>query len=258
MKKIFCLILIAFLISCNNVFAEIDYDLFTKSYSDYVQKLIKSNFKYDGEYSATAAVSYKIHPDGSVTDINIVQASNTPMDEALVNAVKKSAPFNPFPENSNLSFIKLTSGMKHTVTINRYVTPPDNTQSQQNIRYAGTQPHVRMAIQPVELSAEVQVAHHKYMEYISEYLFKRIPTTYSYIPKTPEIQCIILKDGSIKDFKLTQTSGIERYDNDIIKTFSGMKVPPFPFELNGFEELPFSMKVYGRVVPSTGLGGRFY
>lgn len=233
MKKfIFCMLLL--LISFNCVSAD-DFDVnkFVDEYGKEVQSIIKSNLKYAGTEDAVSAVSYTINPDGSVTDIKVKQASGTNFDKAVIEAVQKSAPFKPFPKESNLANIVMTNGFQHKVQ--RYQT-------------------ARMSIMPVEPPEEVKQAYQKYIRKVSDYLFDRIPTVYSYIPQEPVMKCIITKDGIIKNVELTKSSGIEEYDRKIIETYTGMKVYPFPEELKIYEELPYSATVLRQFRRSPTLG----
>lgn len=237
MKKFICYVLFLFM-GFNCVSAD-DFDVnkFVDEYGKEVQSIVKSNLKYTGSEDATSAVSYTIHPDGSVTDIQVKQASGTNFDKAVIEAVQKSAPFKPFPKESNLANIIMTSGFQHKVQ--RYQT-------------------ARMSIMPVEPPEEVKQAYKKYMSKVSDYLFDRIPTIYSYIPQEPVIKCVITKDGTIKNVEVTKSSGIEEYDKKIIETYAGMKVSPFPDELKMYEELPYSATVLRQFRKSPTLGSPNY
>ena len=225
------------LITCNTVLsAEVDINAFVNKYGQEVQNIIKSNLHYTGTENATSAVTYKIHPDGSVTDIKLEQESGTGFDKAVIEAVQKSAPFKPFPKEINLSDITMTSGFQHKVEKYR---------------------SARMSIMPVEPSAQTQEAYKKYMSEVGKYIFDRIPTVYSYIPQEPVIKCTILKDGTITNVQIAETSGIEEKEKKIIETYTGMKVAPFPDELSMYEELPYSARVYRqlRSRPTLGVPG---
>lgn len=237
LKKIIQLLIFVGLLT-NFAFAdEFDVNKFVDEYGKEVQNIVKSNLKYTGPEDAVSAVSYTIHPDGSVTDIQVKQASGTNFDKAVIEAVQKSAPFKPFPKESNLANIVMTSGFQHKVQ--RYQT-------------------ARMSIMPVEPPEEVKQAYQKYMQKVSNYLFDRIPTIYSYIPQEPVMKCIITKDGTIKNVELTQSSGIEEYDKKIIQTYTGMKVSPFPEELKMYEELPYSATVLRQFKRRPTLGSPNY
>lgn len=239
------LLLIVFLLT-NIAFAnETDVNAYMEQYSKEVQQKIKANFSYKGEESATASVSYQINPDGSIEDIKIEQSGGTDMDEVLINAVKKSAPFKPFPEDLNLSSVRMTTGFQHVV--HKYQSP-------QIPAYQNT----RMAILPVEPSAETQKVHKEYMSKLQKYMFDRIPTTYNYIPKEPIIKGKVTKNGTVKDVQLTQSSGIEEYDRKILETFSKIQYYPFPAELSQYEELPFQMRVYKQIRTNSGFGNPNY
>lgn len=238
MLKKFIQLLIFVGLLTNLAFAD-DFDVnkFVDEYGKEVQNIVKSNLKYTGPEDAVSAVSYTIHPDGSVTDIQVKQASGTNFDKAVIEAVQKSAPFKPFPKESNLANIGMTSGFQHKVQ--RYQT-------------------ARMSIMPVEPPEEVKQAYQKYMHKVSDYLFDRIPTIYSYIPQEPVMKCIIAKDGTIKNVEITQSSGIEEYDKKIIQTYTGMKVSPFPEELKIYEELPYSATLLRQFRRSPILGSPNY
>ena len=224
MKKVLLFILGLLLITCNTVRSEdIDINAFVNKYGQEVQNIIKSNLKYTGSENAISSVTYKIHPDGSVTDIKLDRSSGTDFDKAVIEAVQKSAPFKPFPKGINLADIVMTSGFQHKV---------EKVQS------------ARMSIMPVEPSEAVQQAYKQYIDKVSKYIFDRIPTAYNYIPQEPVIKCKILKDGTLTDFQVAETSGIAEYDRKIVETYSGMKVAPFPQELSMYEELPFSVRMY--------------
>ena len=224
MKKVLLFILGLLLITCNTVRSEdIDINAFVNKYGQEVQNIIKSNLKYTGSENAISSVTYKIHPDGSVTDIELDRSSGTDFDKAVIEAVQKSAPFKPFPKGINLADIVMTSGFQHKV---------EKVQS------------ARMSIMPVEPSEAVQQVYKQYIDKVSKYIFDRIPTTYNYIPQEPVIKCKILKDGTLTDFQVAETSGIAEYDRKIVETYSGMKVAPFPKELSMYEELPFSVRMY--------------
>lgn len=237
MKKFICYMLFL-LMGINCVSAEnFDVNKFVDEYGKEVQNIVKSNLQYTGTKDATSVVSYKIHPDGSVTDIKLEQKSGTDFDNAVIEAVQKSAPFKPFPKESNLADIILTSGFQHRVQ-----------------KYQSA----RMSIMPVEPPAEVQEAYKKYIDRVSKYMFDRIPTIYSYIPQEPVIKCTILKDGTIKNVEVTKSSGIEEYDKKIIETYTGMKVSPFPEELKMYEELPYSATVLRQFRRTPALGNPNY
>lgn len=233
LKKIIQLLIFVGLLT-NLAFAD-DFDVnkFVDEYGKEVQNIVKSNLKYTGPEDAVSAVSYTIHPDGSVTDIQVKQASGTNFDKAVLEAVQKSAPFKPFPKESNLANIVMTSGFQHKVQ--RYQT-------------------ARMSIMPVEPSAESQQVYKKYMEKVGKQIFDRIPTVYSYIPNEPIIKCVILKDGTITNLQLEESSGIKEYDQKIIDTYTYMKLPPFPAELSMYDKLPYSVRIYRqfRSVPTMG------
>lgn len=231
MKKFICFLLLLICINLAVNAENCDPNEFIKEYGPYVQKIIKNNLHYKGDENATATVSYYINNDGSVTDIELVEKSGTGFDEALIQAVQKSAPFKPFPEELNISSVRLTSQFQHAVY--KYQAPV-------NIK-SENQQYVRMGILPVEPPAEAQNAYNDYVKKIGKYLFDRIPTTYSYVPKEPVLKCIIKKDGTLKDVTLERTSGIEEYDKKIIETYSNMKIQPFPPELSKYyEEIPYS------------------
>ena len=233
-KKLSLYIAVFVLILTNIAFAaEIDVNTFVNTYGQEVQNIIKSNLHYTGTENATSAVTYKIHPDGSVTDIKLEQESGTDFDKAVIEAVQKSAPFKPFPKEINLTDITMTSGFQHKV---------------QKYRSA------RMSIMPVEPSAQTQEAYKQYMSEVSKYIFDRIPTVYSYIPQEPVIKCTILKDGTIKNVEVTKSSGIEEYDKKIVETYTGMKVSPFPDDLKMYDELPYSATVLRQFRKSPTLG----
>ena len=118
----------------------------------------------------------------------------------------------------------------------------------------------RMSIMPVEPPAQAQEAYKKYIDKVNKYIFDRIPTIYSHIPQEPVISCIILKDGTIKDFKILQSSGIEEYDKKIIDTYSNMKLDAFPQELSIYEELPYTVRIYSQIrrTPSLGVPGYYF
>ena len=236
-------LLLVLLLLANICYAdEIDVNAYMEQYSKEVQQIIKANFKYNGEESATASVSYRINPDGSVEDIKVEKSGGADMDEVLINAVKKSAPFKPFPEDLNLSSVRMTTGFQHVV--HKYQSP-----NYQN---------ARMAILPVQPSAETQKAHQEYMDKLNKYIFDRIPTTYNHIPNEPSVRCKVTKYGTLKDIKITQSSGLEEYDRKLIETFSKIQYKPFPAELNQYEELPFSMKVYKQIRTNRGFDNPYY
>lgn len=216
---------------------EFDIDKFMEQYGDYVQNLIKSNLKYDGEEMADTTISYRVNYDGSITNIKLVKASGTKFDEAVISAVEKSAPLKPFPENSNLVSIDGTCEFHHVVR---------------------TYKSARIAIKTVEPDAATQKAYKDYTDKVSKYMFDRIPTIFSYIPQEPVIECIILKDGTIKNLHIQKTSGIEEYDKKIIEVYTGMKVQPFPPELNSYEEIPFSLRMYKQYRERPILGNPSY
>ena len=245
MKKL--IFILSFLLMFANFgFAdEVDVDSFMKKYNDEIQNSIKANFKYDGDENATASVSYKINSDGTITDIKVEQSGGEEMDKALIEAVEKSAPFKPFPQELNLSSIRITSGFKHTV--HKYQSP--------SIGYQET----RMAILPVEPPAEVQKLYKNYIGDLQKYIFNKIPTTYSYIPKEPVIKCTVTKNGTLKDVKLLQSSGLEEYDKKIIEVFSTTQYKPFPPELSQYsEEIPFQLRVYKQIRTNPSFGNPYY
>lgn len=233
MKKFLQLVLLIWLLTGFAFAEDFDVNKFVDEYGKEVQSTIKSNLKYTGAEDAISAVSYKVHPDGSVSDIEVKQSNGTNFDKAVIEAVQKSAPFKPFPKESNLANIEMTSSFQHKVQ--RYQT-------------------ARMSIIPVEPSAESQQAYKKYMEKVSKQIFDRIPTVYSYIPNEPVIKCVILKDGTITDLQLEESSGIEEYDKKIIDTYTNMKLLPFPAELSMYDKLPYSGRIYRqfRLVPTIG------
>ncbi len=105
-------LLLILLLLANICYAdEIDINAYMEQYSKEVQQKIKANFSYKGEESATASVSYQINPDGSVEDIKVEKSGGADMDEVLINAVKKSAPFKPFPEDLNLVISQNDNGI---------------------------------------------------------------------------------------------------------------------------------------------------
>lgn len=202
---------------------EFDIDKFLEQYNEYVQKLIESNLKYEGEENAETTISYRVNYDGSITNIKLIKASGTKYDEAVISAVEKSAPLKPFPENSNLLSIDGACEFHHVV---------------RNYKTA------RIYVKTTEPDTAAQKAYKDYTDKVSKYMFDRIPTIFSYIPQEPVIECVILKDGTIKNLRIQKTSGIEEYDKKIIEVYTGMKVQPFPPELNSYEEIPFSLRMY--------------
>ena len=222
MKKILYFVL--FLLFTTNICFASDVDLnkFVNEYGQEVQNIIKSNLNYNGTENATTAVNYIINNDGSVSDIKLSQPS-----------VK------PFPKDIQILNIKMTSGFQHRV--------------QKSLS-------ARMSIMPVEPPAQAQEAYKKYIDKVNKYIFDRIPTIYSHIPQEPVISCIILKDGTIKDFKILQSSGIEEYDKKIIETYSNMKLDAFPQELSIYEELPYTVRIYSQIrrTPSLGVPGYYF
>ena len=233
MKKILSIIAILFLLTNSGFANDVDINAFMDGYGKEIQKSIKENLDYKGEENTMTTVTYQINPDGSVSDIKIEKSGGEAYDKAVINAVQKASPFKPFPKEINLAYITMTSGFQHKVE--RYQT-------------------ARMSIMPVEPTADMQRIYKQYMERVSRYMFERTPTTYNYIPKEPEIKCKITKDGYVKDFQVSQSSGIPEYDRKIVEIFSGMKFDPFPPELNMYDELPFSMRIYKqmRTVPAFG------
>lgn len=237
MKKIF-VFLILVLFSANLVLADdFDANAFFNEYAKEAQQAVKSNLSYKGETSASTTVTYNINADGSVSDIKLDKASGTDFDNAVIEAVQKSAPFKPFPKDCNVSYVTMTSGFQHIVQ-----------------KYQSA----RMSIMPVEPSAQSQEAYKKYINKVSKYMFDRIPTTYSYIPQEPVIKCTILKDGTIRNFRLTQSSGISEYDKKIMDTFANIKVEPFPAELSNYDELPYSATLYKQFRSTPRLGSPNY
>ena len=87
-KKIIYILILLFTIN-NFAFAD-DFDVnkFVDEYGKEVQNIVKSNLKYTGPEDAVSAVSYTIQPDGSVTDIQVKQASGTNFDKAVIEAVQ--------------------------------------------------------------------------------------------------------------------------------------------------------------------------
>lgn len=239
MKKILTALAIVFLLTNFSFADEADFNAFMNSYGKSVQQSIKDNLNYKGEDNTSATVTYQINPDGSVSDIKIEKSGGEAYDKAVINAVQKASPFKPFPKEINLAYITMTSGFQHKVE--RYQT-------------------ARMSIMPVEPTAEMQTAYKQYMEKVSKSMFERTPTVYNYIPREPQIKCKITKDGYVKDFEVSQSSGIEEYDRKIVETFSGMRFQPFPSELSMYDELPFSMKIYKqmRTVPAFGNPGMMF
>lgn len=239
MKK-FLYFVLFLLFTTNICFAsDVDLNKFVNEYGQEVQNIIKSNLNYNGTENATTAVNYIINNDGSVSDIKLSQPSGTDFDKAVVEAVQKSAPFKPFPKDIQILNIKMTSGFQHRV--------------QKSLS-------ARMSIMPVEPPAQAQEAYKKYIDKVNKYIFDRIPTIYSHIPQEPVISCIILKDGTIKDFKILQSSGIEEYDKKIIETYSNMKLDAFPQELSIYEELPYTVRIYSQIrrTPSLGVPGYYF
>ena len=235
MKKLFIFLLILFFAELSANAEDINLVEFMKNYNEYVQQTVKNNLKYSGDENAQAIVSYEINSDGTVSNIKLDEKSGTPFDNAVFDAVEKSAPFKPIPKNLNISSVKYTSGFQHIV--HKYQQPLNSSGISQN-KYA------RMSITPVEIPEEVQQAYREYNARVSKYLFDRIPTTYSYIPKEPVIKCTILKDGALKNIQMERTSGIEEYDKNIIDTFSNLKVEPIPdILLQYYDEIPFSATV---------------
>ena len=231
MKK-FIFLFLFFIFASLTVAAEnINPNTFMEEYSSNIQKTVKSNLRYRGEENATVTVSYYVNSDGSIEDIQLEQKSGTGFDDAVIQAVKKSSPFKPFPTDLNISSVKITSQFQHSVY--KYQAPVNQS--------INSEPYVRLGITPVEPPEEAKKAYNDYTRKISKYLFDRIPSTYSYIPKEPILKCIIQKDGTLKNVSLERTSGIEDYDKKIIETYSNLRVPPFPAELSKyFEEIPYS------------------
>lgn len=233
-KKIFLLLSLILMSFSNLAYSdETDPNSFVDSYGQEVQAIIKSNLKYQGLENATTAVTYKIHPDGSVTDIKLEKPSGTGFDQAVIQAVQKSAPFKPFPKGSNISDIVMTSGFQHQVK-----------------KYQS----VRMSIMPVEPTNEAQQSYKKYMDNVGKIFFDHIPTIYDYIPNEPVVSCVILQDGSVTNVKVEKSSGIPEYDAKIIETYSKIKLPQFPQELSGYKQLPYSARLYRqyRFTPPAG------
>ena len=239
MKKFLYFILLLFCTANISFADDADLNKFVEEYGQEVQNTIKSNLNYNGTENAVTSVNYVINNDGSVTDIKLEKASGTDFDKAVIEAVQKSAPFKPFPEDVNLVNIKMTSGFQHRV--------------QKSLS-------ARMSIMPIEPPAQAQEAYKKYMDNVNKYIFDRIPTIYSHIPQEPVISCTILKDGTITNFKILQSSGIEEYDKKIIETYSKMRLEPFPEELNIYEELPYSVRIYSQIrrTPSLGVPGYYF
>ena len=67
-----------------------------------------------------------------------------------------------------------------------------------------------------------------------------------------------MKDGTIRNFRLTQSSGISEYDKKIMDTFANIKVEPFPAELSNYDELPYSATLYKQFRSTPRLGSPNY
>ena len=254
MKKLFITLLLLIFTGLSVNAEDINLVEFMKNYNEYIQQTVKNNLKYSGEENAQAIVSYEVNSDGTVSNIKLDEKSGTPFDDAVLSAVEKSVPFKPIPKDFNISSVKFTSGFQHIV--HKYRQPLNHSGITTQNKYA------RMAITPVEIPDEVQQAYREYNSRINKYLFDRIPTTYSYIPKEPVIKCTILKDGTLKDVQMERTSGIEEYDKKIIDTFSKLKVEPIPdILLQYYDEIPFSATVLRQFrktpMPSGPLGFGF-
>jgi TonB family protein len=73
---------------------------------------VEKNWKFDrsliGEQEPIAAVSFKVLPDGRVTDFEFKQPSwNKHFDAEVLNAVIKSIPFKPYPPGINDPWVQI-------------------------------------------------------------------------------------------------------------------------------------------------------
>ena len=80
-------------------------------YKDQLESFIKRGWKWhDAAATLTAAVSFNIGPDGSVSGVKIVSSSGNPLfDESVIRAVMKAAPVPPAPPHiyQDFSFVEL-------------------------------------------------------------------------------------------------------------------------------------------------------
>lgn len=84
-----------------------------KWYLDIVQHKVKNNWQEPSKILASYKelanmVSFRLHKDGSVTDIMLKEHSqNNLLDSSALKAVKDSAPFPPLPENYNKDYLDI-------------------------------------------------------------------------------------------------------------------------------------------------------
>ncbi len=80
--------------------ADVQQDAVFLFYYSTVQDKIEKAWNYaGGSADLTAVVDYAIGPDGSVTNVKIVQSSNDyAFDESVIRAIRRAAPFAPPPE----------------------------------------------------------------------------------------------------------------------------------------------------------------
>lgn len=235
MKKFFCL-LFTLLFAVGTVLAtEQDIDAAMNEYCDNIQTSIRNNLYYRGHESAEVLVSFEVNPDGTITNINIDKSGGEAFDKAVTDAIQKVSPYKPFPEGANLSYIRMQSQFKHVV------------RKIQNVEQ-------RMAIIPVNPTPQEQASIDQYNESINKIVYNKMPTYFGYIPQEAMIELKISSDGSIKSCKLLRTSGVEDYDKKIEDTYSRIKLPAFPSNLQTLKELTFKFVLY-RSINSNPMNG---
>lgn len=95
-------------------------EMFT-GYMRRMQMKIKSNWdppKQDA--SKRVVVFYKIKKNGKLSSSKIIQSSgNKDLDKAAINALKKSAPFEPLPENFKKDYVDVQFTFDYNVWKNK-------------------------------------------------------------------------------------------------------------------------------------------
>ncbi len=225
MKKWFIIFGILAFLTGNITFAESDNQTI-QEYNKYLQEQINTNFKYKGEKNTQATLSFTVNKNGSVENIKVISSEDEELNKQLIEAVQKSAPFKPFPPDIKYDSININYDFNFT-----------NTYNVHNNVYVKDTPNA-------------QQIDNRYYYKVRELIKKRFPTSYSWITDSAVFEITILPNGTIKKVEILSSSGSKRYDNNIIKTLTGYRLPEPPAILKKKEiKYTFDMNKNTRIYP---------
>lgn len=225
MKKWFIILVTLLFISGNSVFADIDNQSITE-YNKYLRDTISSNLNYEVKGNAKAAISFTLNKDGSVENIKVTSSGDDNLNNKLIEAVQKSAPFKPFPSDFKYDSIDVNYNydFSSTYSLNNNVQVRHTPASQQ--------------------------PDYQYYYKVRELIRKRFPTSYSWLTESIVFEITILPSGAIKKVDILSSSGSKRYDNNVIKALTSYRLPKPPEALRNTEiKYTFDMNKNTRIYP---------